>query len=95
MAAYIRDQAVINDRRMKEMEEQARANEAALAASAAAAAAATAATETTPIIPATTFDTLKESTNDPNSMGLDSSTSSIAPIMKFATTEDTSQNLVT
>lgn len=29
MAAYVRDQGIINERRMKEMEEQARANEAA------------------------------------------------------------------
>lgn len=29
MGAYVRDQGIINERRMKEMEEQARANEAA------------------------------------------------------------------
>lgn len=34
MSAYVHDQAIINERRMKEMEEQVKANEAALAASA-------------------------------------------------------------
>lgn len=38
MDSYVRDQSLINERRLKEMEEQVRANEAALAAAAAAAA---------------------------------------------------------
>lgn len=73
MAAYIRDQAVINERRMKEMEDQARAQEAALAKSAAAAAeaaaAATTATEITPIATATVtaIETPNESIAIPNS----------------------------
>lgn len=96
MAAYIRDQAVINERRVKEMEAVARAHEATLAASAAAEAAAAAAAvpvvEITSIAPVTTIDTLNESTNASNSLGLDSSTSSKASALKFATTEDTSQN---
>lgn len=46
MGAYVRDQGIINERRMKEMEEQAKASEAAsLAASLAAAAAAVPAPE--------------------------------------------------
>lgn len=46
MGAYIHDQSILNERRMKEMEEQARAaNEAALAASAAASASLTPATD--------------------------------------------------
>lgn len=96
MAAYIRDQAIINERRMKEMEDQARAQEAALAASAAAAA--PLATEITPIA-IVGVETPNESMAIPNSMGLDSSTNSNAPILKLTTTEDTiqnqSQNLVT
>lgn len=39
MAAYVHDQSLINERRMKEMEEQMKVNEASLAASAASAAA--------------------------------------------------------
>lgn len=35
MDSYVRDQSLINERRLKEMEEQVRANEAALAAAAA------------------------------------------------------------
>lgn len=34
MTSYVQDQAIINERRMKEMEEQMKANETALAASA-------------------------------------------------------------
>lgn len=96
MSAYVRDQAIINERRMKEMEDQARANEASLAASAAAATPASTA-ETIPIDQplTTTIETLNESTTTPNSLGLDSSTSSKASILKLASSEDTSQNLVT
>lgn len=89
MAAYIRDQAVINERRVKEMEDVARLNEAHLAASAAAAATTTSTIETTAIAPVTAIETLNESTN---SLGLDSSTSSNAPILKLTTSGDTSQN---
>lgn len=65
MNAYIHDQAIINERRMKEMEEQVKANEAALAASAAAA---------TP-----TVDVLSSS-SDINLPTIESDSSSKAPI---------------
>lgn len=52
MNAYVHDQAIINERRMKEMEEQMKANEAAaLAAATAAAAAAPAATDSSNLTP--------------------------------------------
>lgn len=89
MAAYIRDQAIINERRMKEMEDQARANEAALAASAAAAAAASEAAKATPVA---IVDVLMESTTDINPLASDLINSSKAPILKLSTSEDTSQN---
>lgn len=94
MAAYIRDQAIINERRMKEMEDQARANEAALAASAAAATA-----EAASSIPVATIDTPKESTIDISSLASSESINSTnAPILKLSTTDanaNSNQNLVT
>lgn len=93
MAAYIRDQAIINERRIKEMEQQARANEAALAASAAAA---TEAANTTPVV---TVDAIKESSAGANPLASDSINSSKAPILKLSTADDAnqshSQNLAT
>lgn len=62
MSAYVHDQSIINERRMKEMEDQARAaNEAALAAQIAA--------STTPAT-----ETLSSSTTPESNLGLSSST---------------------
>lgn len=96
MAAYVRDQATINERRMKEMEEQARANEAALAASAAATA------ETPSItIPVDTIDLPKESAAVINPLSSSESINSTqAPTLEFSTNDtdanrNHSHNLVT
>lgn len=81
MAAYIRDQAIINERRMKEMEDQARAQEAALAAAAAATAAVPSPTEApSPIVPTTSIEMPNESMAIPNATALNSSTSPNAQI---------------
>lgn len=87
MAAYIRDQALINERRMKDMEEQARVNEAAAAASAVSAAEAAA-----PIIPAANIATLHEPTTLTNSSEIESIANSKASTLEFATGKNSSQN---
>lgn len=78
MTAYVNDQSIINERRMKEVEEQARvANEKAMAAAATAAAA-------TSAIPATDSSTsaIAESNLNIN-----------APIVQPAEVQDQSQSL--
>lgn len=85
MSAYVHDQAIINERRMKEMEEQVKANEAAIAAS-------MAATDTT-----TAPDVLTAPSNDMNSIADDPNSNTKAPIFKMGdvSNQNQSQNLVT
>lgn len=80
MSAYVHDQAIINERRMKEMEEQAKANEAALAASAAAAA-----------VPASSTLETDHNTNI-NSFIVESELNAKAPILNLAEDRHQSQS---
>lgn len=63
MNAYVHDQAIINERRMKEMEEQMKASEAAALAAAAAVTAAPAANDSSNLTP-TPIETTSISTTD-------------------------------
>lgn len=90
MSAYVHDQALINERRMKEMEEQVKANEAALAASAVPSAPEPAAEAT--LAPAPAMEYGSALSIDPNSSSVEPISTSSAPILQLGDVQNQSQS---